>query len=179
MTEALPVSLTGVADSSVTLRRAQFRAADVPERCAAISRQIIAGKLQNSRNSLLRAARESTSAQEQGRLESVADALARQIRELPEIANLDSLRGAEGMAANVYFSVLSLTLKQQREDFAFFIRKDYGTRVQKSVFECQVGRTEWVLLRDRLLKAIKPGEDSLRFYFLDDIAKARIEHHGV
>jgi CRISPR-associated protein Cas2 len=56
--------------------------------------------------------------------------------------------------------------------------EDYGTRVQKSVFECQVGRTEWVLLRDRLLKEIKAEEDSLRFYFLDDTAKARIEHHG-
>jgi CRISP-associated protein Cas1 len=118
----LHARVTGVADTSVTLRRAQFRAADVPDRCVAVSRQIIAGKLQNSRNSLLRAARESTSAEEQGRLESVTDALARQIRELPEVASLDSLRGAEGMAANVYFSVLSLTLKQQREDFAFSIR---------------------------------------------------------
>lgn len=57
--------------------------------------------------------------------------------------------------------------------------EDYGTRVQKSVFECQVGRTEWVLLRDRLLSEIKPDEDSLRFYFLDETARARTEHHGV
>lgn len=28
--------------------------------------------------------------------------------------------------------------------------EDYGTRVQKSVFECQVGKTEWVNLRHRL-----------------------------
>ena len=32
--------------------------------------------------------------------------------------------------------------------------EDYGTRVQKSVFECQVGKSEWVLLRDRLLTEI-------------------------
>lgn len=57
--------------------------------------------------------------------------------------------------------------------------EDYGTRVQKSVFECQVGQKEWVLLRDRLLTEIKVDEDSLRFYFLDETAKARIEHHGV
>jgi len=30
--------------------------------------------------------------------------------------------------------------------------EDYGVRVQKSVFECQVGRMEWVSLRDRLLR---------------------------
>lgn len=57
--------------------------------------------------------------------------------------------------------------------------EDYGTRVQKSVFECQVGRAEWVLLRDRLLREINTGEDSLRFYFLDVTARARTEHHGV
>jgi CRISPR-associated protein Cas2 len=57
--------------------------------------------------------------------------------------------------------------------------EDYGTRVQKSVFECQVGKSEWVLLRDRLLSEIKADEDSLRFYFLDETARSRIEHHGI
>lgn len=57
--------------------------------------------------------------------------------------------------------------------------EDYGVRVQKSVFECQVGQTEWVRLKDRLLKEIKEDEDSLRFYYLDETAKQKIEHHGV
>ncbi len=57
--------------------------------------------------------------------------------------------------------------------------EDYGVRVQKSVFECQVGRTEWASLRDRLLREIKAEEDSLRFYFLDEKAVQRTEHHGV
>jgi CRISPR-associated protein Cas2 len=57
--------------------------------------------------------------------------------------------------------------------------EDYGVRVQQSVFECQVGQKEWVLLRDRLLTEIKADEDSLRFYFLDEKAVQRTEHHGV
>ena len=57
--------------------------------------------------------------------------------------------------------------------------EDYGTRVQKSVFECQVGQKEWVQLRSRLLREIKADEDSLRFYFLDEKAVQRTEHHGV
>lgn len=57
--------------------------------------------------------------------------------------------------------------------------EDYGVRVQKSVFECQVGQSEWVQLKDRLLKEIKAEEDSLRFYYLDETAKQKIEHHGV
>jgi len=56
---------------------------------------------------------------------------------------------------------------------------DYGTRVQKSVFECQVGQREWVALRDRLLTEVDTAADSLRFYFLDESAVQRTEHHGV
>ena len=55
--------------------------------------------------------------------------------------------------------------------------QDYGQRVQKSLFECQVGATEWVALRNRLLTEIDGKQDSLRFYFLD--AGVRLEYHGV
>ena len=61
----LQARMTGVADTSVTLRRTQFRAADDPAKCTTIARQIVAGKIQNSRKSLLRAARENDSAEEQ------------------------------------------------------------------------------------------------------------------
>jgi len=57
--------------------------------------------------------------------------------------------------------------------------EDYGIRVQKSVFECQVGQKEWAALRDRLLREIKLEQDSLRFYFLDEKAVQRTEHYGV
>lgn len=55
---------------------------------------------------------------------------------------------------------------------------DYGTRVQKSVFECQVGQKEWIALRARLLDEVDLKSDSLRFYFLDSTTAARTEHHG-
>jgi CRISPR-associated protein Cas2 len=57
--------------------------------------------------------------------------------------------------------------------------KDYGQRVQKSVFECVVRESDWVLLRHRLLHETLLKEDSLRFYFLDEAAKSRTEHHGI
>jgi CRISP-associated protein Cas1 len=126
----LQARMTGVADTSVLLRRAQFRAADDPGRCASLSRQIIAGKLQNSRNSLLRAARETDAPDERSRLTGAADALARQIGELGrwtadelrQPGALDRLRGAEGIGAATYFGVFTLLLKQQREDFHFAAR---------------------------------------------------------
>jgi CRISPR-associated protein Cas2 len=55
---------------------------------------------------------------------------------------------------------------------------DYGTRVQKSVFECLLGQKEWIALKERLLEEIDGDEDSLRFYFLDEVAKFKVEHHG-
>lgn len=55
----------------------------------------------------------------------------------------------------------------------------YGIRVQKSVFEMQLGQKEWVELRARLLKEIDPALDSLRVYFIDQSSKDRIEHYGV
>ena len=55
----------------------------------------------------------------------------------------------------------------------------YGIRVQKSVFEMQLGQKEWAELRARLLAEIDPAQDSLRVYFLDQSSKSRIEHFGV
>lgn len=114
--------LTGVADTSVMLRRTQFRAADDPAKCAAIARQVIAGKIQNSRNSLLRAAREAVSETEQQQLSEITDALGRLIHDLSRVDELNSVRGAEGMASSHYFSVFSLMMKQQRDDFSFQFR---------------------------------------------------------
>ncbi len=130
--------LTGVADTSVLLRRTQFRAADDPVACVAIGRQIVAGKIQNSRNSLLRAARETASESEREQIEMVTDALGRQLRDLAQLRRgeslpgssppattreaMDKVRGIEGMASQFYFSVFSLMLKQQRNAFAFTVR---------------------------------------------------------
>ena len=115
----LHARLTGVADTSVLLRRTQFRAADDAERCTAIARHIVAGKIHNSRNSLLRAARENDNTLESAQLANVVEALGRQIRDMPSQPNVDTVRGAEGLASQLYFKVFSLTLKQQRDYFAF------------------------------------------------------------
>ena len=57
--------------------------------------------------------------------------------------------------------------------------KDCGQCVQKSVFECILRGGDWVKLKHRLLQESDLKEDSLRFYFPDETARARTEHHGV
>jgi CRISPR-associated protein Cas2 len=57
--------------------------------------------------------------------------------------------------------------------------KDFGNRVQNSVFECDVDPAQWERLKVRLLSLIEEADDSLRFYFLGSNWKSRIEHYGV
>lgn len=113
----------GVANTSVALRRAQYRLADSAAACAQVARSCIAGKIQNSRISLLRSARECTDEAEATRLQSCATELSNILRWLERDADtVDSMRGYEGQAASVYFSAFSLHLRQQREDFLFTVR---------------------------------------------------------
>ena len=56
--------------------------------------------------------------------------------------------------------------------------KDYGQRVQFSVFECIVDPAQWTKLRQRLIEEIDEETDSLRFYFLGSNWKHRVEHVG-
>ncbi len=52
--------------------------------------------------------------------------------------------------------------------------KNFGQRVQFSVFECSVDPAQWAVLRNNLIKEIKPETDSLRFYFLGDECTYRV-----
>ncbi len=56
--------------------------------------------------------------------------------------------------------------------------KDYGQRVQYSVFEVNVDPAQWVTLKARLISEIDAEADSLRFYFLGANWRNRIEHIG-
>ncbi len=55
---------------------------------------------------------------------------------------------------------------------------DYGQRVQNSVFECLVDTTQLKQLQHRLRQLIDPEMDSLRFYYLQDNWRGRVEHFG-
>jgi len=56
--------------------------------------------------------------------------------------------------------------------------KDFGQRVQNSVFECKVDPAQWADLKNRLLGIMNPDEDSLRCYYLGASWRNRVEHHG-
>lgn len=56
---------------------------------------------------------------------------------------------------------------------------NYGTRVQNSVFECVLDPAQCVYLKSLLSGLIDENADSLRFYYLGDQKKAKVEQIGV
>ena len=56
--------------------------------------------------------------------------------------------------------------------------RNFGQRVQFSVFECLVDPAQWVRLRQQLIDEIDEEADSLRFYFLGANWRGRAEHVG-
>jgi CRISPR-associated protein Cas2 len=58
------------------------------------------------------------------------------------------------------------------------ICQNYGTRVQYSVFECNIDPAQWVALKSKLLSTYDDSVDSLRFYMLGKNWRSKVEHHG-
>lgn len=55
---------------------------------------------------------------------------------------------------------------------------NYGQRMQNSVFECILDSSQSLLLKDKLLSLIDEEQDSLRFYYLGNNYKTKVEHFG-
>ncbi|MHB1677677.1 MAG: type I-C CRISPR-associated endonuclease Cas1c [Sulfuriferula sp.] len=108
--------LEGAISGNILLRQAQHRQAVNEPFALLIARSAIAGKIRNSRQIVLRGARESASDTERGILSGVAESLAISLRNLPLSGNLDSVRGIEGDAAKNYFTALPLLVKREARD---------------------------------------------------------------
>ena len=57
--------------------------------------------------------------------------------------------------------------------------KNYGQRVQDSVFECIVNPVQLVELKNKIEKVIDIESDSVRYYYLGDEWRNRVDHIGV
>ena len=56
--------------------------------------------------------------------------------------------------------------------------RDYGIRVQNSVFECNVDSAQWCRLKHDLEQICDPESDSLLFYYLGNNYRNKVEHYG-
>jgi len=98
--------LEGPTTGNVLLRRAQYRVCNTPEE---VVRSIVIGKIANQRAVLMRSLRDYGDEYDIGDRDAIAgvtDRLAQIIRRVERADDtLDRLRGSEGEAANLYFSV--------------------------------------------------------------------------
>jgi CRISPR-associated protein Cas1 len=103
--------LEGPVSGNVLLRQAQHRRAADLSFALELARRIVAGKLKNQRQVLLRAAREAKSADDDSVLGRAALDLAASLRALPAAASLDAVRGVEGESARRYFEALNHAMR--------------------------------------------------------------------
>lgn len=110
--------VVGFTPGNVLLRREQYRRADDSELTLAVTRNIVAAKIANSRTVLLRSIRDYPQSDGRSELEAAASCLARDGLQARRSGDLDQLRGIEGGSASTYFSVFD-HLITQRAGFAF------------------------------------------------------------
>ncbi|GAB6088499.1 type I-C CRISPR-associated endonuclease Cas1c [Spirochaeta dissipatitropha] len=115
-------SVNGPVRGNVLLRRAQYRQADNPKVTSSHASNFVAAKIANSRLILLRTLRDHKSKVNHSSLDGGARQLAQYLKQLEKVSTTDEIRGVEGAAAAVYFSVFNHFIIEQKNDFCFHER---------------------------------------------------------
>lgn len=110
---------TGITNGNVLLRRQQYRIADSEADGLAVSANMIAGKLYNSRWSIERAIRDHSARIDVAKLKAASEVIKDILPLTHSVLNAESLRGLEGTAAAAYFRVLDDMILRNKEDFYF------------------------------------------------------------
>ncbi len=111
--------IEGPVSGNVLLRREQFRAADNPERTGKIARNVLLGKLANTKNVLLRFLRDHPATPHTPEIEGAANFLRELIKKMRRQTDPEILRGIEGAAAERYFSVFDHLITNEHAAFRF------------------------------------------------------------
>jgi CRISPR-associated protein Cas1 len=111
--------VVGEVRGNVTLRKAQYRYSDSTVESNKIAKNMILAKIYNSRWVIERASRDYAMRLDVYKLKSVSNILAQSISLVMDCENLEQLRGIEGEAAVMYFSVLDDLILQQKEYFYY------------------------------------------------------------
>lgn len=111
--------VTGPSRGNVLLRKTQYRMSDNERQSAALAKCFLLGKIYNAKWVIERATRDHPFRLDVARLKEVSAALSRRMTDVQNCEDLDQLRGLEGEAASLYFSVFDQLILQQQEAFVF------------------------------------------------------------
>ena len=109
----------GPVSGNVLLRRQQYRKADDGKATVEVTQSVLTGKLANCRTVLQRALRDHGEKVNAEAIKEVSARMTHYLERLGRETNLDALRGIEGDAAHMYFSVFNELITAQKEDFVF------------------------------------------------------------
>lgn len=107
----------GPVSGNVLLRRRQYRMADDPESSGRIAATCVIGKIANCRTVFQRAIRDHGERINCQEMNMVIFRMANQLKYLENCENVDTVRGLEGEAANLYFSCFSNLVLEEKESF--------------------------------------------------------------
>lgn len=172
--------VVGKTTGNVLLRQAQYEAVRDTQKSASIARNIVAAKIQNSRQILLRGARETDNTGIESGLRHAAEALSHAIYELKKSSNIDEIRGFEGASASTYFQVFDTMVKENRETFTMNGRtrrppRDHMNALLSFLYtlllnDC-VSAAEGVGMDSQMgfLHALRPGRPSLGLDLMEEL----------
>lgn len=111
--------VVGEVKGNIVVRREQYRIADDDEKALPIAKNIIIGKLINSKNVLERTARDYPMRVDAEKFKKIAQRLRESVEAVQNCQTRDVLRGIEGEAASNYFGAFDDMILQQKEEFYF------------------------------------------------------------
>ena len=111
--------INGENHGNVLLRKKQYRTSDDTTSSCLIARNMIIGKIFNSRWSIDRTLRDHPLRVNEEACKKAVQYLSNSMTKIKEEENLDSLRGTEGECASVYFRVFNELILNQKDDFIF------------------------------------------------------------
>lgn len=178
--------MEGRTGGNVLLRRAQHLALSSDTMPLVIATFIVAAKAQNSRQVLLRAAREAEDPEDELALRTAAESLAGMAERAQAARDLDALRGLEGDAARAYFGAFDCMVRVDRDVFALdgrtrrpplnrmnallsflyaLLRADCEAAIQGVGLDPQVG----------YLHALRPGRPALALDLMEEFRSAVVD----
>jgi len=111
--------VTGPECGSILTRKAQYKLGDDEAQSAQIARNMVAGKIHNCRSLIERARRDHALRVDGEKLRRASEYLKNAAKRVMAANRLDSVRGCEGEAANVYFSAFDELILSDKEAFRF------------------------------------------------------------
>lgn len=109
----------GPVSGNVLLRREQYRRSDDHTKSAEIARAVVMGKVANQRTVLMRALRDHPEMADAQEIKYAINGLGSILKALQDLYELDKVRGMEGEAAQLYFSVFDYLIVAQKGEFFF------------------------------------------------------------